>query len=923
MSGVDEQMAGEMTTREKRDYVQKEHPVAKWVNATLNRYFKKDSCFLTDCEMWYPERLKPRQPKDLEAFIKSAKMPEKQIAIMGLKRDGWFLEIRISETDTVQYFTYEGKEYDLQGLLDVELLRSKLPVALQMEKIIIHAEFFIMEPGHGVEAGCDVVGQALRRWGKYKYGEFRKWIRVSAFRLQCLGYLSGARLMNFSHELALLQTVLDEQPNVAVMPWVGMIFDTDLKLQAVSNMSNESERRVAGVLAELVQGGYIRKGGQQTMREVYEQSLRFANERGYEGLVLTLKPKGSTFNERFKKDFSDKSRSQYQIKCKSFFEGVYRVDRSTHALLDNMGRNCGVIPELHREKGLFEAIGDGDGIRIKAVWIALQVDQLTGEKKYTMTGVKYVRIEDIVRNPSEYTDIEKLCTASPRWLSVQAESKKFKDRAGITEEWYKGKKPRFVEGWIRLVTNKPLPSPMMHPSYPKDAQECMDWEVFKAHVRTNEEGVILQLPKIPSVDVLIKRTNGGVQMFHREVQVGATVFGVQTAKIRAFTVQHSHGVEFDLETLKTQLKIATALSPVNAMLENLEFSFVARAFLDVQGSYTQQEVYRTLLSKNSYHTPRLRLCAYRLLKISHVTGTDLAAATQMQVLEHLLQNQPQIQVAKFTPFKMSSGGVHIEKVDMFTEGMQTIIPRIRKWADLWDTLVNETNDSRREFMIRRDPPLQFDEKPEMGENTDEGDAEEAREPPSVVQKRKAILEEIFNGQRNLLELSTYTSYIQPEKESVRRQEGTAHHPEAAQIYHNATNAAKEAIKGMSVDELRELLMKREPGQGGSGGVDPPAKPSGAPNVHRGTGPSHARLKFKNPQPNQPEESQPPKRQKPDEDHPPPNEGDQPPPNEEDQPAPNDEEYDSAPLDARVYASCVSMLHERIKVLEKRLLISPP
>ena len=899
MSGVDEQMAGEMTTREKRDYVQKEHPVAKWVNATLSRYFKKDSSYLTDCEMWYPERLKPRQPRDLEDFIKSAKLPDKQIAVMALKRDGWFLEIRVSETDTVQYFTYEGKEYDLQGLLDVDLLRSKLPVALQMEKVIIHAEVFIMEPGHGLEAGCDVVGQALRRWGKYKYGEFRKWIRVSAFRLQSLGYLSGARLRNFPQELALLQAVLDEQPNVAVFPWVGMVFDTDLKLLGVSNMSDESERRVAGVLAELVQGGYIRKGGQQTMREVYEQSLRFANERGYEGLVLTLKPKGSTFNERFKKDFSDKSRSQYQIKCKSFFEGVYRVDRSTHTLVDRMGRNCGVIPDLYREKGLFEAIRDGDGIMIRAVWIAVQVDQLTGEKKYTMTGVKYVRIADIVRNPSQCTDIETLCTGSPRWLSVQAESRKFKDRAGITEEWYKGKKPRFVEGWIRLVTNRPLPFPMVHPSYPKGAQECMEWDDFKTHVKTNEEGVILQLPRPPSVDVLIKRKGGFFEMWHREVKVDAAVFGVQAAKIRAFTIQRSHGVEFDLETLKSQLKIATALPPVNAMLENLEFSFVARAFLDVKGNYTLSDLYRTLLSKNSYHTPRLRLCAYRLLKINHVTGTDLPAATHMQVLERLLRNQPQIQVAKFAPFKMSSGGLHLDKVDIFSEGMQPVIPRIRKWADLWETLVNEANDSHREFMIRRDPPLQFDEKPELDENTDEEDAEEAREPSTTVQRRKAILEEIFNGQRNLLELSTYTSYIQPAKESERRQEGTTRRPEAAQIYHNATNSTQEAIKGMSVDDLREFLIKRVPGQGGSGGAAPHEKPTGAPNVPRGTGPLHQRLKFKKPQPNQPEESQPPKRQKP------------------------DEEYDPAPLDARVYASCVSMLHERIKVLEKRLLISHP
>ena len=421
---------------EKSRYMRSNHPLAEWVNSSLRVEHR-----LTSYEERYPHRVKPRQPNDILNLIQL--LPGPTTGVMALKRDGWFLSIRISETDLVQYFTLDDKEYDLNGLLDVDLLRQQFPQGLQMIPLVIHAEIYVVVPnsaqgGGGVsgddtlEAGAEVMGQALARWKTDT--RVRNYVRVSAFRLHTLGYMGGARFNKYSNELVLLNRILKDQSRVKVVEYtaIEVLSNNEMVMKAfrVGSAASETGAEVydtetmGSALVDIFLNEYraARRATKQadgimTVQHFFDFMNSVLERRGFEGAIITFDAGNKLpFKDRFKKDYSGMYRAQYQIKYKQMFSGVFKVDPISHCISDSRDRICGYLAEVYHEKGFFKALKatqSGGLVKLTCPWISASKDLFEDANKYCLTGIKYVRIQDICKD-GPCADIATLCSDSPR-----------------------------------------------------------------------------------------------------------------------------------------------------------------------------------------------------------------------------------------------------------------------------------------------------------------------------------------------------------------------------------------------------------------------------------------------------------------------------------------------------------------------------
>lgn len=757
-------------------YWGKDNPLGVWVNSVLKPYGR----FLTNYDMWYPERLKPRQPNELTKLIESLEKGINQDriddvgGILALKRDGWFLEIRITNTDKVHYMTYEGTEYYLDGLIDVTTLRQQLGGDLKNEEIIIHGEVYVMSQDCNFEAGCDVVRQALSEWRK---NNARDWVRFSAFRLHTLGVIKGASLSDMVSELILLNKILKNQsPQISVIDFYAIKLDLSLNVNKFEKFRDFPDSVIMEKLKKLIDK-QIRAPTQCNLKTFVEKAIEFADDNQYEGFILSLDrfPLATLFKERFKKDAFQTFRSQYQIKCKSLFEATLKVDPVTRIISDSQGRDCGVLEagEVYHEKGFFQRLQPGNCVFLRCAWISVKKDLFTNKDTYHMSGIKYLRIKHIVPDPDDSlcVDIATICNKSKRWKSVQEQQERFLRETTNQLASIKRKRSKFVERLIEKISDCVLPKSMLHVNFSRSSkcEPCSRVKIWKQSTEDVEKGIVIRLNlHFPneherivhgSEDVVIKLSfRAGV----RTTSMTLLEWNLNSQNKSLWSPGEILGDEC-ISKIEKQLQMS-ANPLVNNILKDLDVSFVARAYVDRDTKYNRKTLVTALTKphKNSMieelspmsNTPLLKFEAYRLLKLSHITGFDLSAATQMKVLNHLLTGQKRVHVAKYETFEETPQGVKRGNSNTTWADVKTV-------NDLFDRLVRNNLDQ--DVWIRKDPPELSDQ---IAEDFDEEltDDEEGTESVSRQVKREQLASRIFQNHENLLEISTQQIRNSPSKE---------------------------------------------------------------------------------------------------------------------------------------------------------------
>lgn len=824
-------------------YWRHEHPLAKWVYKQLEPVKQE----LTNTDLWYPERFKPRQPNELEKLSKSLekifKIQETLLGVLAIKRDGWFLEIRITPSDKVHYLTFEGQEYNLDGLINLKTLRDNLPPELKNEEIIIHGEVFVMKDGEQKEAGCDVVRRALSRWNNKAAPDIRKWVRFSAFRLHTIGYIKGASFEHMLGELVILHALLKGQANnVSIIDHFVFRINPNQTINSVGYakaLTQESMGCTAEFMTSVNNQLVLNKKDNKgivdpcelksiALDDFVKSSISFADQNSLEGFILSVDPptlieanKELTFRDCFKKDVFHTYRSQFQIKCKSLFEGTFKIDPETRTITDKTGRKCGVIEvgETFYEKGFFQAMKPTDSVKIRCAWISCKENLFSGEKNYKMTGIKYLRKNDVVHDPDNLfcMNVETICTKSSRWVSVHSMQDTFLEENNL--KVLKTKRPKYVQAWIEKVLQRPLPTKMYHINYPKSQNlytSKSDWLETSKHI---PGGVVISLPPVYASEKLkVTPKHAAVDVvLEFKPKDNAYVMG---AKLHS-TEHNQRNLNcladlFDSSKFTSCLRLAHN-EEVNRLLCSIPVAMVARVCIPDHRLRNLKDdrdfLIKTLQKTKSSHdqsvVDNIKLYPYRLLKFGQISGLDVDATAQLEIMLRLLKDQTFLRAPSFVDFKKDTNGFTSKhRVDFWTKQISTT-------EDIIKYCMFESEQRKRDFVLRLDPPQDsitfqelVDEEATDDENEETGETYSER---TRIRKKQLLKN---NETEVHLEFSTIQSKEEDSSQHAYTGNGhlvqsdtdnTARPTPNASDKDTARDSACKQIEGMSYTELRKLL----------------------------------------------------------------------------------------------------------------------
>ena len=306
-------------------------------------------------------------------------------------------------------------------------------------------------------------------------------------------------------------------------------------------------------------------------------------------------------------------RAQYQIKCKQMFSGVFKVDPISHCISDSRDRICGYLADVYHEKGFFKALKTtqpGGLVKLTCPWISASKDLFEDANKYCLTGIKYVRIQDICKD-GPCADIATLCSDSPRWMSVQAKKQLFLQQTGIYEKYVMGQRPKVVKQYIERIAQVELPDGLYHLAYPDKAKPYTDLSVFESVLPESFSGSVIGLTRFsngvrPSLQVVLK-----VDLSKEDSKAFSCLLEGSRQPL------HPPPFEIDLAAIRRQIPIGKPGSIANKLLGVVAFSMVGQAYLDIDpisgpedGNYIHGDILRALNHRKSDEFQYLKIDVY-------------------------------------------------------------------------------------------------------------------------------------------------------------------------------------------------------------------------------------------------------------------------------------------------------------------------
>jgi hypothetical protein len=400
------------------------NPLQKWIRTVLESQMTiKEPVFYDNFMKICPERFKPRQPDDIDDFVKSnVDTAYSQSGVVALKRDGHFIEVIISR-NTVSYKFMNSVpdfKYLERDLLSLSALRNRMPENLQDVDMTLHGEMFVHIPGQKPETdgGHDLVKTALAWQAKRDTIPI---ININFFRIYKIGDLYGHQITLYMYQIALLTHLLHDQPHqISVVPTYAFALRSG-KVAKVGAPTGLFVDNIPQTLEGL------------TFPELYTRLLRESDRLAVEGFVITIDHKLTILKPKFNGDYH---RAQNQIKCKRIFTGLFFVSGEDLNIYDLSGvittgiyckrngwaRSVGKIDDLNKlryDKSLQDKV-----VTLRANWISCTDERLT--------GIKHIKREDIkigIESGQTLSTMSDVRNKIPHWASVRTQRELYEKRS--------------------------------------------------------------------------------------------------------------------------------------------------------------------------------------------------------------------------------------------------------------------------------------------------------------------------------------------------------------------------------------------------------------------------------------------------------------------------------------------------------------
>ena len=372
-----------------------------------------------------PARFKPRQPRDLgkiKEMIDGSPTNTEVFGVVALKRDGWFVEIRITKDDTYHIYGMGGGQIEFRtSVFHVPTMRKQMPPELQRVPVTLYGELYVLqdEASPSKDGGHDLVRSALgKKCNKLHI------LHIDVFWVYQIGDIYGVRIRRYIHQLRLLECLLTDQVQVAktgVIPYV----EFSMMGGKLKGYGRDGKRKFFDTFPDQAD---VCKG--MDFGQFYEGLKHYAHTLQVEGFVVTMDHtdgQGVLCPPKFALDAQNMYRFLYQIKCKTLYRGVFYVTSPSGYVTDTNGTWVGKANLDHSEKGFRAALqarcvapSHAAKVWVTGSWITCTDD------KYTLIGIKYLWVSDIITNDSTPTDtLKAISSQHPHWVSVQEQKRVF------------------------------------------------------------------------------------------------------------------------------------------------------------------------------------------------------------------------------------------------------------------------------------------------------------------------------------------------------------------------------------------------------------------------------------------------------------------------------------------------------------------
>ena len=393
----------------------------------------------------YLPKSKPRQSYELNDFAKDLRDRE-YTGIVALKRDGWFVEITISEVGAVTYSTYTGKfkgfSEKLQGLFDGQTFLRPLSTGSEPCTYVLYGELYVENPPEEnvarVEAGYFAVGHAVNAFAMHK-DLLRQRLKVNIFRVQSLGDLNGASLRSMprGHYATMMMTIQillrGQPPNIKCIPYAT--FECGA---TPFEVKYQRPRECADSFLDVAVAE-----GAVSFKDLYALHMTHIARTYIEGFVFCI---DEIFDDQQAKrnrrvlPGGEFHRIQSQIKCKPWLEGVFHVQRrkhkggpdsvdisdSRHSVVSTSKQWSQVVLRMSpivRASLTYAAYSEGFNINLRAV--SAQCVDSAHPHDLRLNGIKYVYDTDMRGSDASVCNLETLCEMNPHIMYLRVQSGRF------------------------------------------------------------------------------------------------------------------------------------------------------------------------------------------------------------------------------------------------------------------------------------------------------------------------------------------------------------------------------------------------------------------------------------------------------------------------------------------------------------------